>query len=747
MSSLPVDEEGLGDLEDGATSREGSTSPSSQDDDKSGRTCSGPFDPILEAFLEMEPRKLRRTRYSRVPARTLTHNVRQALQGLIVLLLLANTFKISVHSKGLQKYYQIPIIVTVFFVFPTVVQTFQSPEHTFTAWVSTEVNVFCLWIVWQFREVDGCDSDEGLGEKRGKIRVAGVCIPNDVYTIAQVFAVILGVTVLCYFIKFVVVECSIRFRCCRRFAALHWHIARRSRQRPGLTTFSYLSRGWLDWAPAEFTYCGASDEDGRPHGFGIWCDTSFHGECLRGYWVHGRPVGSFTSRETGSGAQFLQRAVGYVTSRDDCRPNKISRSSMLPRKTDYLRYGHGQVEVSFAGGFFPFLPSVEHHHTDRSVAALAKVLSSPSGDRSSASSAGGARRALVKLEVLDEDDLPNCRSDESASGILRSAKLSVQYVDGNSVAYVTPEALSEACGLRTQTRGEALVFIHGYNCDLTTALGRVAQTLALGNMSPHIVPFVFSYSAGGVLQYFSAKAHMREYGDDLASFFRSPSQTCSSPPGSSPAPGLDQAGGVPLGQRAATGDSRLHLATLTMMNPDVLVAKVVELLPEVMRAAEHFTTYNDADDGALFYSRWLQKLVPRWYQERPWSEETEVFGRLLRSFWVERDGNGCVLRGDLVSGANNLFRMSSSTLGAEMELPWRSSPHVPGDGSIEVINCSTIDQNVHKLRHNYYMLNTQMVEDVCELIGERRTARYRQRLCQVNANIYNFLSPPSYLKE
>ncbi|CAE8599403.1 unnamed protein product, partial [Polarella glacialis] len=75
-------------------------------------------------------------------------------------------------------------------------------------------------------------------------------------------------------------------------------------------------------------------------------------------------------------------------------------------------------------------------------------------------------------------------------------------------------------------------------------------------------------------------------------------------------------------------------------------------------------------------------------------------------------------------------------------------PEVPGDGCIDIIDCSNIDQNVHDLRHNYYMLNTQMVEDVCELIGLREKAAFRSRLCQHgDGNVFSFLSPPSYLKE
>ena len=37
--------------------------------------------------------------------------------------------------------------------------------------------------------------------------------------------------------------------------------------------------------------------------------------CAKGIWEHGAPVGPFTSREHGSGAQFVKVKIGYVTRR------------------------------------------------------------------------------------------------------------------------------------------------------------------------------------------------------------------------------------------------------------------------------------------------------------------------------------------------------------------------------------------------------------------------------------------------
>merc|ERR1712070_796248 len=62
---------------------------------------------------------------------------------------------------------------------------------------------------------------------------------------------------------------------------------------------------------------------------------------------------------------------------------------------------------------------------------------------------------------------------------------------------------------------------------------------------------------------------------------------------------------------------------------------------------------------------------------------------------------------------------------------------------VNIIDCSDIEQNVHNLRHSYYILNTQMVADICEVIGELRPARQRSRLvCIPRSGIYTFACPP-----
>jgi len=453
------------------------------------------------------------------------------------------------------------------------------------------------------------------------------------------------------------------------------------------------------------------------------------------------------------------------------------------------------MEVSLAGGFFPFLPSVNHHSMHRSVgsmmremdaslgvdvgssvadpaaaAACSPVISGVSQKSTSMTSPSMfSRQPSFRISVVTDDELRDMQRQESplaAGRTVRITSLPVQFCSGSPEGYVSPTMLEDSRILEEKPR-EALLFIHGYNCSLETALGRLAQIMALGGMSPHIQPFVFSYSAGQSLTYFRVKRQMHEYASDLASVlsdlahhFQEVHVLCHSSGAEFFLNNFHKAAGsfAPSRQRRESQrwqelrraqeeqqptSNRLQLATLTLMNPDVLVERVVEVLPGIMDYAEHFTTYNDTQDFAL----WVASLV----QTSSCTCRADVFGTVAEPMQLVASGGVVTLQDPLLTRER---RSSPSGSAASMGLLFgmgfwlEDTPdRNPWNSCIDVIDCSCIDQNVHNVRHNYYMLNTQMVEDVCELIGCRVVACNRQRLIRARANVYNFLSPPSYLTE
>eukprot|EP00929_Paragymnodinium_shiwhaense_P072041 TRINITY_DN36579_c0_g1_i1.p1 TRINITY_DN36579_c0_g1~~TRINITY_DN36579_c0_g1_i1.p1 ORF type:complete len:851 (-),score=160.53 TRINITY_DN36579_c0_g1_i1:121-2625(-) len=715
---------------------------------------------IIAAFYVMQRRRLRRVLNGRVRRKGVFNYLRWCMEVICVWTVLARLLETSVPwllPSRHQRY--IPASVTVMLILMSLFANFKFPEHIFAVWLETELAIFTMWIIWEYDP-----TVNGLSQNQQGL-IIGACV-----AIAITWVIWIAYRSLLYLMM---------TKCCygKHF---WWNI------KPGDVDaervghhMTYRPIFPLTLHRVEFGYQGDVDEQGRPHGVGTWFDNSFHGECLRGVWVHGRPIGTFKSREFGTGAQFSQQPIGYATSRADCQPGDLGSCALKPRRESSLRYGVAQVEVSLAGGFFPFLPSIEHHRTASSVQDMVAKLASRGGTGAiiPGSREGGGRRASdigsIRLTVLEESEVER-RSKEvcfSFDNTVTEICLPVRFCGADREGFVRASDLKQARSV-VERRHEALVFVHGFNTDLACTLGKLTQILALGSMGPHIVPIVFSYAAGGLPTFFEAKRAFPDYGDDLcgflmdlrnhftdvhillhscgAEFFFANWEKIENCFG--PSRHARQSQRWCAMSKAAGNQGRgekLQLATLTMMNPDVLFEKVVAKLPGIMDYAEHLTTYNDSSDNALWGSMFAHRTAADCFQRGIRVDNTGcntiVFGAVSETLYLTAaphnstpSDNGMVLRGravDIAEGKrpSNVPGHSFGFLGFD-------------DSCLDVIDTSSLDQNVSKTRHGYYMLNTQMVEDVCDVIAKRMTARNRSRLVQVRGNVYKFLCPPSFLK-
>jgi hypothetical protein len=105
-------------------------------------------------------------------------------------------------------------------------------------------------------------------------------------------------------------------------------------------------------------YCGGLNAKGEPHGYGMWSDTSFHGERLAGQWENGIPIGPFRSFEHGSGYSFVNIRIGFCHNRGEAKSDGID--FWPSHSSSGIHWGVASVECSVSGGFFTFLPSVSH---------------------------------------------------------------------------------------------------------------------------------------------------------------------------------------------------------------------------------------------------------------------------------------------------------------------------------------------------------------------------------------------------
>eukprot|EP01126_Amoeba_proteus_P037820 TRINITY_DN3918_c0_g2_i3.p1 TRINITY_DN3918_c0_g2~~TRINITY_DN3918_c0_g2_i3.p1 ORF type:complete len:395 (+),score=38.92 TRINITY_DN3918_c0_g2_i3:157-1341(+) len=90
--------------------------------------------------------------------------------------------------------------------------------------------------------------------------------------------------------------------------------------------------------------------EGKPHGFGVWVDTSYQGDLLKGYFSHGIPVGPFQSVETDTGNILVNLRIIYGS-------NGGGEWSL--HRTD-LTVGVASVETCVSGKFFKGYPMVTY---------------------------------------------------------------------------------------------------------------------------------------------------------------------------------------------------------------------------------------------------------------------------------------------------------------------------------------------------------------------------------------------------
>ena len=107
------------------------------------------------------------------------------------------------------------------------------------------------------------------------------------------------------------------------------------------------------WKKQALAYSGEVDKEGRPHGYGVWSDSQWHGETLEGWWSHGVPISPFKARETGSGSGFVAIRMGYVK----CRADGLRELLFAPMYEE-ITVGVASAECSVSGFFFRNYPIV-----------------------------------------------------------------------------------------------------------------------------------------------------------------------------------------------------------------------------------------------------------------------------------------------------------------------------------------------------------------------------------------------------
>ncbi|KAF9156579.1 hypothetical protein BG015_003879 [Linnemannia schmuckeri] len=439
---------------------------------------------------------------------------------------------------------------------------------------------------------------------------------------------------------------------------------------------------------------------------------------------------------------------GYIMSRRRTNVNEVMIRRICPPHLglEGEHLGHGNVHDPTPGN-------------SKTTPVPTLLLPSRQGGSSSASVAsddsdsGVDRLGIQRISFSGSTGSDQSRSVEKArkrrltqAGLVVDGWRQVLDIDGRSSSAVAA----------SRAGYEALVFVHGYNCALTYGIGRLGQLLALGEFPPYIKPFVFSWPSSTTMGYFTAKSvgcsdnvanDLRQFIIDLkeAGFRRvhilahsmgarivlsalrksyfdgvlaerevvDPEPSIISNEGSK----THLQGRMSVKyrdrpqQRTKSGHSLteeedvgiIQLATFTLLNPDAdLDIFLEEDYWTLSKYCPHITLYADAHDGALFWSEVLGRK--------------KSLGRHPRTLVYSPTGE--VL-------------------------------------DVDVIDTTSLDVNIHSIRHNFFNLNRMLVDDLYDVVvlGRRATEREARLSSRwtfaddgtENGEVYTFLCAPSYV--
>ncbi|KAF9347459.1 hypothetical protein BGX26_001038 [Mortierella sp. AD094] len=472
--------------------------------------------------------------------------------------------------------------------------------------------------------------------------------------------------------------------------------------------------------------------------------------------------GSFSSLTTKRSAplsksivvRYTDRGIfipGYIRSRRTANPNEVVIRRVCPPTVDV----DGQRLVTVDG------EANGNRLSQSQVPTLLLPTRDTGGSSAGNTSDDSDQDSVVQLDIREHTDSPSGdrRSlDHDRRKRLDQAGLKV---DGwRQVLDVNGRGSSALTASRAGY--EALVFVHGYNCALTYGIGRLGQLLSLGEFPPYIKPFVFSWPSSTTMGYFTAKSvgcsdnvakDLRQFLTDLheAGFRRvhvlahsmgarivlsalrkgyfdgvfaerevldvvehSVASTSDSKTRLKSKVSVRYRDSIPgLGPSRSHQESSfnfgedpsrpIQLATFTLLNPDAdLDIFLEEDYWTLSKYCPHITVYADAHDGALFWS--------------------EVLGR--------KDSLGRHPRTLVYSPTGEVL-------------------------DVDVIDTTSLDVNIHSIRHNFFNLNRMLVDDLYDVVVLGRRAREREgRLSSrwtfaddgtENGEVYTFLCAPSYV--
>ncbi|CAB4393651.1 unnamed protein product [Rhizophagus irregularis] len=488
------------------------------------------------------------------------------------------------------------------------------------------------------------------------------------------------------------------------------------------------------------TYIGEVNANGRPHGRGEWVDDSFDGECLKGVWDDGVPVGPFQSRGSGTGDAFHAVRVGFV--KNSHTPWNEQRLFPRPYQNG-LDIAVASVECSVSGKYLKNLPkstlilsprSRESRDEETNKPIIENCLKNlmtftsmePDFDVEDATQSsvfiraendGFAITGFYPISTkTSRDEVIVKRVPKKNDSVHSEIEYTLE-VNGWRPSVTSSSSNSSGC---FRSSMECIIFIHGFNCPPKYATETLGQFLALGDFPSYIKPFVFSPPSANSLWYFGVKkqASSEQAINDFRLFLQDLRDAgfCAVHILSHSMGGMltlqyaKAFEGIFQVRNSLDKDTRdtniysenegtlMKLSTVTLLNPDAPLKQFISQgYARLNRYCDNITIYSNARDFPLK----IGEII--------WREE--CLGRQTKD--LHHDGKLM---------------------------------------NVDLIDTTQLDVNIHKVRHNFFNLNRLLVDDLRDIIVIKRRAKERRsRLSRkgrgvgLEGIVYTFLVAPSYV--
>jgi len=556
----------------------------------------------------------------------------------------------------------------------------------------------------------------------------------------------------------------------------------------------------------ECRYIGEVNEDGLPHGKGVWSDDSYNGEILTGTWNNGHPVAPFSSRQYGGkGNTFAAVKLAFFMANDDT----FEANKFMPTNDERPRCGVASVECSIAGDFMSNLPMASligdiqvegedgvtigklcKHLDDTSDTSLEEEEAPVSSLQISTNDPRGVQiddhvyeltglsfTKRIKQIVIDvirtKDDEPtytDVATDEESPPITEEQKQQIQMVS------TTSDESGSVQNIRLQVRDwtnvrtkDALVFIPGFNSWLQHSLETFGQMVAMTKLSQKVYPVLFDWPGAQVLTYryaslISASENNRKYFLQMLQSLKAEGITnihivthsmgvqtlmnvFEDNSDGSPSAVSQCFGQAPSLQQDDVSSSvanldKLVCRSITMLNPDYPLKAFNEHGFQTLRRVTSLVT---VVGDSTDQALWWSSFINGCVNTFGWSQPSAL------DYEARTDNKG--MQDPLGRKIDSLYVDGSEDLDETIEFQnGENATSSRGDNEAlkvwldcDVIDTTGLDTNVNDLRHSAYSVNSILLRDIEDIVVTGKRASDRSTLLHKSGNVYEYCHAPSFV--